>query len=307
MKSLTDAAKQYLDLRRSLGYKLYHQTWWLSDFASFLQAHGSAVITTELAVAWACQPVDASPNWHIKRLSAIRQFARHHYASDPRTQIPPTDLISYRKRRLTPHLYRPDEIATLMLEASRLSHPLRAASYASIIGLLAATGMRVSEVLDLNRDDIDYKRQLLTVRSGKFGKSRHVPLHSTTVEALCRYARRRDRLTPHRSSPAFFLSSAGNRVILQNFGQVFIRLLEHAGIGRECHRRPRIHDLRHTFAMKLVHDWYRAGVDVERWLPRLSTYLGHVSPVSTYWYLTATPDLLATACVRAERAWRQRP
>jgi integrase/recombinase XerD len=306
MKSLADAAKQYLDLRRGLGYKLHHQTWWLPDFVSFLQTHGSPVITTKLAVEWACQPVDASPNWWSKRLSAVRQFARHQYASDPRTQIPPTDLIPYRKRRLTPHLYRADEIATLMLEASRLSHPLLAASYASIIGLLAATGMRVSEVLDLDRDDIDCKHQLLTVHSGKFGKARYVPLHPTTVDALRRYARRRDRLRPHRGSPAFFLSSTGSRVLLQNFGHVFIRLVEHTGVGRECHRRPRIHDLRHTFAMRLVHDWYRAGVDVERRLPQLSTYLGHVSPVSTYWYLTATPELLAAACVRAERAWRQR-
>lgn len=306
MKSLAYAARQYLELRRGLGYKLRHQTWWLPDFVSFLQTHGSTVITTKLAVEWACQPPGASLNWWSKRLSAVRQFARHHYASDPRTQIPPTDLIPYRMQRLTPHLYRADEIAALMLEASQLRHPLLAASYASIIGLLAATGMRVSEVLGLNSNDIDCKRQLLTIHSGKFGKSRHVPLHPTTVEALRRYARRRDRLRPHRRSPAFFLSGAGSRILLQNFGHVFIRLVEHTGVGKGCHRRPRIHDLRHTFAMKLVQDWYRTGVDVERELPQLSTYLGHVSPESTYWYLTATPELLAAACARAERARRQR-
>jgi len=307
MKSLADAAKQYLCLRRALGYKLRHQTWWLPDFVGFLEAQGSAVITTELAVKWACLPVDTSPNWWSIRLSAIRQFARHHYASDPRTQIPPADLIPHHKRRATPYLYSVDEIATLMSAASHLSHPLRAASHANIIGLLAATGMRVSEALDLNRDDVDCKRQLLTIHNGKFGKSRHVPLHPTTVEALRRYARRRDRLRPHRRSPAFFLSSTGNRVLLQNFGHVFIRLIEHTGVGRGCPRRPRIHDLRHSFAMKIVRDWYRAGVDVERRLLWLSTYLGHVSPESTYWYLTATSDLLMAACVRAERAWKQRP
>ena len=307
MKSLSDAANEYLCLRRALGYKLRHHTWWLPDFVAFLQAHRSAVITTELAVEWACQPVDTSPNWWSRRLSAVRLFARHHHAADPRTQIPPADLIPYRRQRKTPYLYSADEVATLMRAASQLSPPLMATSYASIIGLLAVTGMRVSEALDLNRDDVDCKRQLLTVHSSKFGKSRHVPLHSTTAEVLCRYARKRDKLRPHRRSSAFFLSSTGNRVLLQNFGHVFIRLIEHAGVGRGCSRRPRIHDLRHTFAMKLVHGWYRAGLDVEPRLPWLSTYLGHVSPVSTYWYLTATPDLLAAACVRAGRAWKRRP
>lgn len=306
MKRLADAAKEYLAIRRALGFKLRHETWWLPDFVSYLHAQGSAIITTTLALTWARQPADASSCWWAKRLSAIRQFARHHRAFDPRTEVPPADLIPCRPQRLTPHLYTTDEVATLMREASGLSRPLRAVSYATIIGLLAATGMRVSEALTLDDDDLDWDRALLTVRSSKFGKSRHVPLHRTTLAALGDYVRRRDRLRPHRRSPAFFLSSTGTRVILQNFERVFLQMLERTGLDRGRGRRPRIHDLRHTFAMKIVRDWYRAGVDVERRLPWLSTYLGHVSPSTTYWYLTATPELLTAASERAERAWKVR-
>jgi integrase/recombinase XerD len=307
MKRLAAAAQQYLTVRRSLGYKLYHETWWLPDFVSFLDAHGSSMITTELAVKWARQPADASPGWWAKRLTAVRQFARHHRAFDPRTQIPPADLIPSRKQRLVPHLYTTEEVAALMREAARLRYPLRAASYEAILGLLAATGLRVSEALSLDDQDVDWERQLLTVRSSKFGKSRLVPLHLTTLAALRAYRRRRDRLRPHRRCPAFFISSTGSRVVHQNFQHVFLRLLERTGFDRGPGRRPRIHDLRHTFAMRSVRDWYRAGADVERRLPWLSTYLGHVSPSATYWYLRATPELLAAAATRAERAWKVQP
>ena len=306
MKRLADAVQQYLAVRRALGFQLRHETWFLPDFVAYLEAHKRAVITTELALRWARQPANASPGWWAHRLSAVRQFARHHRASDPRTEIPPPDAIPYRQRRATAHLYRSDEVAALMREASRLERPLLASTYATILGLLAATGMRVSEALALDRDDIDFDRELLTIRSSKFGKSRHVPIHRTTVGALRGYARRRDRLRPHRRCPAFFLSSTGTRVIHQNFQHVFLRLLARTGLDRAHGRRPRIHDFRHTFAMTIVRDWHRAGADVERRLPLLSTYLGHVSPSTTYWYLTATPELLAAAGERAERAWKVR-
>ena len=301
------AVNEYLVLRRAIGFKLRHETWFLPDFVSYLKQQGSSVITTELAVRWAQLPCDASPRWWAKRLGAVRQFARHHRAFDPRTEIPPSDLISDRTQRRTPHLYTADEIAALMGEARRLKHALVAATYATILGLLATTGMRVSEALALDCDDIDWRQELLTLRNNKFGKSRHVPLHRSTIAALREYAARRDRLRPRHRSPSFFLSSAGTRVILQNFHEVFLRLLQRTGLDRRGHLRPRIHDLRHSFAVKTLRDWYRAGVDVERRLPWLSTYLGHVSPSTTYWYLTATPELLALACERAERAWKVRP
>lgn len=307
MTTLADAAQQYLVLRRALGYKLRHETWWLPDFVSFLETRGASVITTELALEWARQPADATPGWWAHRLAAIRQFARHHRAFDPRTELPPSDLIPRRRARVRPHLYNADEISALMRATSSLTPALLAASYTTIFGLLVATGMRVSEALALDDDAIDWARQLLTVRSGKFGKARHVPLHSTTLTALRDYVQRRDKLRPHRGSCAFFLSTVGNRVLHQNLQHVFLRLLKQTGLDRVPGRRPRIHDMRHSFAMKIVREWYHAGVDVERRLPWLSTYLGHVSPATTYWYLTATPELLTAASQRAEHAWRVRP
>jgi integrase/recombinase XerD len=306
MTRLAAAVQQYLALRKSLGYKLYLASLWLPDFASFLDAHGSSVITTALAVKWARLPAKASPPHWAHRLSVIRQFARHHRAFDARTEVPPVDMIPYRAQRLIPHVYTAEQVTALMYEAACLSFPLRAASYEAILGLLAVTGMRVSEVLALNDDDLDGGRQLLTIRSSKFGKSRHVPLHSTTLAALRDYACRRDQLRPHHKCPAFFISSRGGLVFLQNLNQVFPQLLERAGLDRGPGRRPRIHDLRHSFVINTVRDWYRAEVDVERRIPWLSTYLGHTSPVTTYWYLTATPELLTAAAVRAERAWKVR-
>jgi integrase/recombinase XerD len=178
-----------------------------------------------------------------------------------------------------------------------------ATTYATVLGLLAATGMRVGEVLSLVDDDIDWQQGLLTVRNGKFGKSRHVPLHETTVLALESYVKRRDSLLRIRRREGFFVSSDGARVLHQNFHQGFLKLLRITGIGRDAPRRPRLHDLRHTFAIRTLRDWYRRGYDVEQRLPSLSTYLGHVSPSTTYWYLTATPELLSVVSRRVLRAW----
>lgn len=307
MKTLADAVHEYLAVRRALGFKLRHETWHLPDFVAYLEANGSPVITTALAVRWARQPPGTTSQWWASRLSSVRMFARHHHASDPRTEIPPADAIPHSRHRTLPHLYSEAEVVALMRDALRLQRRLLAASYATIIGLLSTTGMRVSEVLALDDSDVDFDRELLTVRHSKFGKSRHVPLHRTTVAALCGYVRTRDRLRPHRKSSAFFLSSTGARVIHQNFQAVFMRLVDRAGLHRGRPRRPRIHDLRHTFAMATLRGWYRRGIDAERRLPQLSTYLGHVAPSTTYWYLTATPELMAAAAQRASRAWKVRP
>jgi site-specific recombinase XerD len=307
MKRLADALTEYLALRRALGFKLRHETWFLPDFVSYLKAHRSAVITTELALSWARQPADAHPNWWAKKLAAVRRFARHRRGSDPRTEVPPPDLLPYRRQRQTPYIYSEREIVVLIRQASCLRHPLQAATYATLFGLLAATGMRVGEAIGLDQHDVDWRRALLTVRDGKFKKSRELPVHHTTLAALHAYAERRDRARPHRHVPSFFVSRAGTRLLEQNVWHGFATLRERAGFSRRSGRLPRIHDLRHTFAVRTVEEWYRAGLDVERRLPWLSTYLGHVSPSSTYWYLTATPELLALASERAERAWKVRP
>lgn len=307
MKPLAAAASDYLDLRRGLGFKLYHETWWFPDFVAYLDSHGSSTITTKLALRWAQQPRDADPNWWARRLGSIRRFARYHQASDPRTEVPPADLLPYRRRRVAPHIYSDAELSALLQEARRLLHPLISATYTTILGLLAATGMRVGEALQLDEQDVDWPQSVLTLRHSKFGKTRLVPVHRSTIGALQGYTQIRDRLCPRRQSPSFFVSSVGTRVILQNFQYVFLRLVRLSGIDRGLSRRPRLHDLRHTFAVRTLRDWYRAGVDVERRLPWLSTYLGHVNPTATYWYLTATPELLSLAARRLERAWRAQP
>lgn len=307
MKPLAVAAADYLKVRRALGFKLYHETWWLPDFVAFLRSHGHSTITTELALSWAQQPPDGHPNWWARKLGAIRCFAQYLHACDPRTEIPPLDLLPYRTQRQTPYLYADEQITVLLQAARGLRDPLTAASYATLLGLLAATGMRVGEAIALDRHHVDWIRSLVTVSQSKFGKSRHVPLHCSTVGALQDYAHTRDRLCPRPRSPAFFLSRVGTRVIHQNFHHVFLRLVRLCGIDVGEGRRPRLHDLRHTFAVKALRDWYRAGVDVERRLPWLSTYLGHVNPSTTYWYLTATPELLELASDRLERTWTVLP
>ena len=182
-----------------------------------------------------------------------------------------------------------------------------AATYSTLLGLLAATGMRVGEAISLDQDDVDWRRSLVTVSKSKFGKSRHVPVHGSTLSALHDYAQVRDRLCRRRRAPSFFISRAGTRVIHQNFHHVFLRLVRLTGIGGRSTRRPRLHDMRHTFAVKTLREWYRTGVDVELRLPWISTYLGHVNPSTTYWYLTATPELLAMAGDLLERAWEVQP
>jgi integrase len=303
---LAQSARQYLKLRRALGFKLEHAGLYLPDFVAFLATHGSPVITTALALRWAQQPPTAlSVSW-AARLSAIRGFARYHHALDPRTEVPPSDLIPRSRHRPRPHIYTGREIAVLMQAARRLSYPLQAATYETVIGLLAVTGMRIGEARALDDGDVDWGRSLLTVNRTKFQKSRLVPVDRSTLAALRRYAAQRDRVFPRRPTPSFFVTSVGTRLLKQQFCHVFRRLVGTTGIGRPGERRPRIHDLRHTFAVNALRDAYRSGSDAEHRMLSLSTFLGHVNPSATYWYLTATPELLGLACRRLERAWEAR-
>jgi len=305
--ALSRSAEEYLALRRALGFKLHNETWFLPQFVAFLAAHRSEVITTDLAVRWAQLPAGAAPRWWARRLSAVRCFARHHRAFDPRTEVPSPDLIPFRSHRPTPHMYTDSEVAALMREARALRGTLRAGTHVTLLGLLAATGMRVGEALALDDADVDWNRSLLTVRHAKFQKSRLVPVHASTLAALRAYVACRDRLIPRTRCRGLFVSRGGARVLYPKFHLTFLRLLHLAGLDKGPGRRPRLHDLRHTFAMKTLRGWYRSGVDAERRMASLSTYLGHVSPTSTYWYLTATPELLALAAKRFEKAREAQP
>ena len=302
MSALGKTVEEYLEVRRALGYKLEREGRLLPDFVAFLEHHDATHITAELALCWAIAPASATSRWWAHRLSIVRSFAKYVCAFDPRTEIPSLDLLPKSKpRRIAPYVYTEDEILALMAAAQILSG-LKADTYATLIGLLASTGMRVGEALAFDRSDIDWHESILVVRHSKFGKSREVPLHPTTVQALHAYSAKRDKCLPHPRSPSFLLSLAGTRLLYKNVHFCFLRLLQRAGLVERHPRRPRLHDLRHTFATKTLVRWHRTGMDVTARLPSLSTYLGHVHPSHTYWYLTATPELLQLAAGRFEQA-----
>ena len=308
MSALRERADEYLEIRRALGYKLGTQGRLLVQFVEFMEDVNASRLTTAVAVAWAKQPIDADPAWWGQRLSVVRGFATHLHAIDPTCEVPPTDVLPIRWRRAVPYLYSDTEIAGLMRAASALRPPLRAASYTTLVGLLAATGMRVGEAIRLDRDDVDWAEQLLTVNAGKHGKQRQVPLHPSTLEALEDYARRRDQLVRRPSAPSFFVSARGDRLLYRAVCSTFRRIVRDAGIDRNpALRPPRLHDLRHGFIVRTFLDWYRAGVDVEAVIPRLSTYVGHSKPSATYWYQEAAPELLALAADRLEHAFGEQP
>lgn len=236
-------------------------------------------------------------------MTVARGFARYMSGIDPATEVPPLGLVTFRKHWRPPFIYSEADVMTLIAAVPGLiPTPFRAATFQTMIGLLAATGMRVGEVIALGCGDIDWAEGVLVVRNSKFGKSREVPLHPTTVQALACYARFRDRHVPRPASPAFFISAKGTPVIYADFGDVFRKLVAVSGVGDGSPVSPRIHDLRHSFAVQALIRWYRAGEDVGALLPRLSTYLGHLTPGYTYWYLSAAPELLALAAARLEKA-----
>jgi integrase len=307
MSGLRAAAEDYLAIRRALGFKMGRPAPLLRQFVAFLEQAGASTVTIELAVAWAKQPAAGTPYWWGYRMIVVRGFARHLQALDPRTEVPPSDLLPRPRLRATPYLYSEADIASLMDAGGTLRPALRAATYRTLVGLLVVTGLRIGEAIRLDRDDLDWRNGLLTVRDSKFGKSREVPLHPSTVDALQVYAQLRDQLRPRPAAPSFFVSMAGTRLLYNCFSSTFHELVQRAGLQRRSAScRPRPHDLRHTFAVRTLLDWYRAGLDVEAQMPRLSTYLGHFEPRNTYWYLSATPELLALAGQRLEHAWEDR-
>ena len=263
---------------------------------------GESVITTELALAWATLPPATDSNWHRQRLAVVRGFVLHLHALDPRHQVPPADLLLWRKRRAVPYLYTDAEVRALMAAASIIPTPHRAATMRTLIGLLAVTGMRVGEAIRLDRSDIDSQRALLVIRDSKFGRSRELAVDPSTIAALRRYLGRRDRPVASEPTAALLTSATGTRLRYCNVHLAFKRIVAHAGPRpRSAACRPRPHDLRHTFAVNAILDAYRSGGDVGARLPLLSSYLGHVHPKDTYWYLHAAPELLALAGQRLER------
>jgi integrase len=302
MNALRQALVDYLAMRRVLGYKFARAEKLLAQFLTYLEDRGENHLTTETTLAWATLPAGAHRNWISTRLSVVRRFAAHLRGIDPATEVPPADLLPGRTCRATPFLYSEEDIAALMTAAATLRTSHRIATYRTLIALLAVTGMRVGEAIGLDRDDFDTISGLLTVRNGKFGKSRELPLHPSSVNALNDYLHRTDRPPWRRSKSALFVSTAGTRLLYTNVQNTFHRLVCCAGLTpRSASCRPRLHDIRHGFAIRTLLDAYRDGGDPGARLALLSTYLGHVDPGKTYWYLSAAPELLQLAGARLER------
>lgn len=309
MSALRTAAEDYIAMRRGLGFKFATQGLLVLRLVDYLEAQGATWLTTALAVAWATSPVGADPAWWAQRLSVARGFGRYLHNRDPATEVPPPGLLSARFRRATPYLYSPADIEALMAATAVLRHPLRRATYRALIGLLAVTGMRVGEAIRLDRHDVDWDSGLVVVHASKFGRSREVPLHRSSLDALGVYARQRDQLQGPPHAPSFFVSHTGARLVYCSVCHTFRRLVDVAGIPAApgTGRLPRLHDLRHSFCVRTLLDWYGDGADVEALMPALSTYVGHTKPVWTYWYLDAAPELMALATGRLEQAFEAQP
>lgn len=309
MTVLGAAVEEYLAIRQGLGVRLRVPAGLLRRFVAFVDRAGSEVITRDLALQWAMTAREVQPATWAWRLSIVRRFAIWRRATDLRTQIPPPGLLPHRFRRPHPHVYTDAEIRGLLTAARALpsARGLRGRTYATLFGLLAATGVRVSEALHLDDADVALATGLLTIRRTKFGKSRIVPVHRSTSDALREYADARGQLVPHRCTPAFFVSERGTRLSDDNTRHTFARVSHQIGLrtptpGRRHGHGPRLHDMRHRFAASTLIAWYRAGRDVERALPTLATYLGHVHVADTYWYLEAVPELLQLAAARVSGA-----
>jgi len=306
MSPLGQALDDYLRLRRSLGFKLARHGRLLPSLVGHLESAGAATLTTTLALDWATALAGKPDEWAI-RLSIARGFARYLQSLDLATEVPPADLLPRNRSRATPYLYTEAEVVAVMAATRTLRFPLIRATYHTVVGLLATTGMRIGELIALDRDDFDRDARTLLVRNAKFHDTRLLPLHASTAKALNDYADLRDKRWPEPKAPAFFVSAAGTRLRYENVYASFQYLVRTAGLrprSERCH--PRLHDFRHRMVVVTLVDWYREGADVAALLPALSTYLGHSCPAFTYWYVSAAPELLALAAARREQAVQTR-
>ena len=301
--TFVEQVKDYLALRRGLGARLVGQGPLLLDFGRFLdRAACRGPITTELALRWAQAPRSTDPDQTARRLGAIRRFLRHRASFDPATEVPPPQLLGCGIRRRPPHIYSQAEVGALLQACKQLwpRHGLRPETYRTLFCLLLSSGLRISEALDLDDADVDLAAGVLTVRNGKFGKTRLVPLHPSAVGPLRRYVRHRNRLMP--ASSAFFRTEHHPRLSYSAVRMTFVAMRKRLGwtkLGRA--RKPRIHDMRHTCAVSCLVRWYREGIHPDRRIAHLATFLGHAEVGDTYWYLSAVPELTSLAAKLFER------
>lgn len=305
MSDLRDAMEQYLATRRALGFQLRQPEATLRRFVTFAEEQRVTYVTVDSMLAWAKTLSKIQASTRADWLATVRRFALWRSTADPRTEVPPENLLPARYRRKPPYIYKDEEVERIVRAAADLPSPagLRGFTYATFFGLIAVTGVRMSEALALDQGDVDLEEGVLSIRRTKFGQSRLVPVHSTTCTALQRYAERRDRLLPKPATPGFFLAERGTRITQWSAAYNFAKVSQRIGLrdpirGRRHGRGPRVHDLRHRFAVRTLVTWYREGLDVEREIPKLATFLGHVHVNDTYWYLEAVPELLQLATDR---------
>lgn len=310
MTTINQSIRDYLALRRNLGFKLRDAGRYLAKFAVFLEARSATHITVALALEWAQESPSAQPATCAQRLGYVRGFARYHVASDPQTEIPPSGLLPFRPSRAQPYLYSEEDIAGLLQCALELptAGGLRPWTYHCLFGLLSVTGLRIGEAIRLKAEDVDLQAGVLTVRGTKFGKSRLVPIHPSAGKVLEQYRARREIFLAGRVASTFFITRYGNPLDIGDIHRTFYQLSRRLGLrGATASHGPRLHDFRHRFAVQTLLRWYRSGEDVERRMPMLSTYLGHVHVADTYWYLSACPELMGLAVARLEQRWGERP
>lgn len=309
MSRIGTAVDEYLALRRSLGFELKRTEWLLRHFVRFAEHERARFITIDLALRWATLPTHVQAAERSTRLRVVRQLAEFLSASDPRTEVPPVDLLPSRYHRPQPYIYSGEEVVQLVRAAEELPSPtgLRAWTYRTLFGLLAVTGMRHSEALALDRGDVDLDSGVLAIRRTKCRKTRLVPVHETTRDQLREYARIRDQIHRVPTSDAFLISERGLRLVQASVQHTFVVVSRQIGLrtpARSHGHGPRLHDLRHRLAVTTLVRWYRADADVDARLPILSTYLGHTKVSDTYWYLSAVPELVCLAMDRLERKAR---
>ena len=305
MSPFDQALTEYLATCRALGTKHRYPAQALARFIEFLEQDGAEYVTVDLALRWATAPRGVTDGTRARRLGIVRGFAGWLLATDPRTEVPPRGLLPDGVRRPRPTIFSDVEIRDLMSAAHdlRSATGLRCSTFATLVGLLASTGLRSGEALKLEEPDVDLSSGVLAVRETKFGKSRFVPIAGSTVDALANYARRRDHDRPHRPTAAFLVTEGGERLRQDAARCTFVTLCQITGLrprtgSRRAGRGPRLGDLRHTFATRRLVEWLREGQDLDRAMPILSTYLGHVGVEETYWYIEAVPELLALVTER---------
>lgn len=298
--TLAGYLEDYLTLRRALGCKLERAERDLRKFLDYLRQHQQETLTVRSATDWVRQARHGSVGPGLA-MEALRGLAAFAHAHDPAHELLPPGLIPRKRTRMVPYLYSDADITALQTAAGQLRGTLRPGTYATLIALLAVTGLRIGEALALDDGDIDTEREMVIVRQDKAQSFRLVPLHATALAAIASYQQHRDQVLPGRATPALLVSPAGERLTYNAVHKTFARLFAVAGLTpRSARCKPTIHGLRHTFAVTTLAGWYRDGADVPARLPRLSTIMGHSGPASSYWYLSSSPELMALAAKRLQ-------